>query len=355
MTILKLPTVDPTVTSARAKALVFEDATSKELLRLIQRIAPSHATVLVTGETGTGKEIVARHLHELSPRREGPFLAINCGAFSEALVESELFGHEEGSFTGATTTRAGWFEAANGGTLFLDEIGDLPPPVQVKLLRVLQEREVVRLGSRQAQTIDVRLVAATNVDLAEAVQAGRFREDLYYRLHVASLAIPPLRERPGDILPLARYFLELYRQRLGLGTVRLSSRAERELLDHAWPGNIRELDNVMHRALLVFHGEEITPHDLRLSSLCARPSGSKSDEDALDAALLELFERGGPTLYHHIEERLLRAAYHFCDRNQVQTAKLLGISRNIVRARLMQYGDIAGTPRTTSRESFQTL
>jgi sigma-54-specific transcriptional regulator len=354
MTILKLPTVDPTVTSARAKALVFEDPCSKELLRLIQRIAPSHATVLVTGETGTGKEIVARHLHELSPRRDGPFLAINCGAFSETLVESELFGHEKGSFTGATSTRAGWFEAANGGTLFLDEIGDLPAPVQVKLLRVLQEREVVRLGSRQAQTIDVRLVAATNVDLAEAVHAGRFREDLYYRLHVASIAIPPLRERPGDILPLARYFLELYRQRLGLGTVTVSSKAERELLEHAWPGNIRELDNVVHRALLVFHGEEITPQDLRLTPVRARDS--KDAGDPLDAALLALFERGGATLYHHIEERLLRAAYHFCDRNQVQTAKLLGISRNIVRARLMQYGDIAGTPRHASpRDDFQSL
>jgi sigma-54-specific transcriptional regulator len=350
MTILKLPTVDPTVTSARAKALVFEDPTSRELLRVIQRIAPSDATVLVTGETGTGKEIVARHLHELSPRRGGPFLAINCGAFSESLVESELFGHEKGSFTGATAARAGWFEAANGGTLFLDEIGDLPAQVQVKLLRVLQEREVVRLGSRQAQTIDVRLIAATNVDLAEAVQAGRFREDLYYRLHVASIAIPPLRERPGDIVPLARYFLGLYRARLGLADVRLSTRAERELLEHVWPGNIRELDNVMHRALLVFHGNEIAPHDLRLAPLAVARSthGSSRDDEALEDALLQLFERGGAALYHRVEERLLRAAYHFCDRNQVQTAKLLGISRNIVRARLMQYGDIAGSPRTPS-------
>jgi sigma-54 dependent transcriptional regulator len=355
MTILKLPTVDPTVTSARAKALVFEDAQSRELLRLIQRMAPSDATVLVTGETGTGKELVARHLHELSPRREGPFLAINCGAFSETLVESELFGHEKGSFTGATETRAGWFEAANGGTLFLDEIGDLPAPVQVKLLRVLQEREVVRLGSRQAQAIDVRLIAATNVNLAEAVAAGRFREDLYYRLNVASLAMPSLRDRPGDILPLAHYFLELYRQRLGLGVVHLSARAERDLLEHSWPGNIRELDNVVHRALLVFHGDEITSSDLRLLPVPAqyapidphtqRPSASR--EGALESALFSLFEQGGPDVYSRIEERLMRAAYQFCDRNQVQTAKLLGVSRNIVRARLMQYGDIAGSPRST--------
>jgi sigma-54 dependent transcriptional regulator len=355
MTILKLPTVDPTVTSARAKALVFEDARSEELLRLIRRIAPSHATVLVTGETGTGKEIVARHLHELSPRREGPFLAINCGAFSESLVESELFGHEKGSFTGATEKRAGWFEAADGGTLFLDEIGDLPAPVQVKLLRVLQEREVVRLGSRQAQAIDVRLIAATNVDLTEAVAAGRFREDLYYRLNVASIALPSLRDRPGDILPLAHYFLDLYRQRLGLGAVRIAAGAERALLEHGWPGNVRELDNVLHRALLVFHGEEITESDLRLSPL-PPPTGSRhrdsrrppaGQEAALEVALLQLFEQGGPDVYSRIEERVMRAAYQFCDRNQVQTAKLLGVSRNIVRARLMQYGDIAGTPRST--------
>ncbi|MDB4990186.1 MAG: Fis family transcriptional regulator [Myxococcaceae bacterium] len=347
MTLLKLPTVDPTVTSSRAKALVFEDARSKELLRLIERIAPSQATVLVTGETGTGKEIVARHLHELSARREGPFLAINCGAFSETLVESELFGHEKGSFTGATSTRAGWFEAAEGGTLFLDEIGDLPAPVQVKLLRVLQEREIVRLGSRQAQPIDVRLIAATNVDLAEAVAAGRFREDLFYRLNVASIALPALRERAGDILPLARYFLELYRSRLGLGSVRLSGRAERDLLEHPWPGNIRELDNVVHRALLVFHGDEISSSDLRLSPLpkarSVRPDARA--DDALERALVALFEQGGPEVYNHIEERLMRAAYHFCDRNQVQTAKLLGVSRNIVRARLIQYGDIASAPR----------
>jgi len=361
MTILKLPTVDPTVTSARAKALVFEDARSRELLRLIQRVAPSHATVLVTGETGTGKEIVARHLHELSPRREGPFLAINCGAFSETLVESELFGHEKGSFTGATETRAGWFEAANGGTLFLDEIGDLPPPVQVKLLRVLQEREIVRLGSRQAQAIDVRLIAATNVDLAEAVAAGRFREDLYYRLNVASIALPSLRDRPGDILPLAHYFLELYRQRLGLGAVRMSARAERDLLEHGWPGNIRELDNVVHRALLVFQGDEISASDLRLSPLptqrpdaFARKSSAPKD-DALESALFSLFEQGGPDVYSRIEERLMRAAYQFCDRNQVQTAKLLGVSRNIVRARLMQYGDIAGTPRNAQHPSARAL
>jgi sigma-54 dependent transcriptional regulator len=350
MTVLRLPTIDPTIPTARAKALVFEDPNSKELLRLIERIAPSQATVLVTGETGTGKEIVARHIHELSARRAGPFVAVNCGAFSETLVESELFGHEKGAFTGATATRAGWFEAAQGGTLFLDEIGDLPAPVQVKLLRVLQEREVVRLGSRIPQAIDVRLVAATNVDLSEAVSAGRFREDLFYRLNVAAVALPPLRERPGDILPLARYFLDLYRQRLGLSNGTLSADAERALLAHGWPGNIRELDNVIHRALLVFHGPQVGPGDLRLESRerSAEP-GIPPGKTQLEAALQALFEQNLPDLYERIEQTVMREAYHYCHKNQVQTARLLGISRNIVRARLIQAGDLTVGVRSHAR------
>ena len=197
MPLLTLPHPDARALTVRAKALVFEDPRSRELLRRIEQIAPSAATVLIMGETGTGKEIVARHIHDLSARAGQAFVAVNCGAFSETLVESELFGHERGAFTGAVAPKPGWFEAAHGGTLFLDEIGDLPAAVQVKLLRVLQEREVVRLGSRQPIAIDVRLVAATNVALEQAVAAGRFREDLYYRLRVAVVPIPPLRERPG--------------------------------------------------------------------------------------------------------------------------------------------------------------
>jgi sigma-54-specific transcriptional regulator len=182
MPVLTLPDAAARSLTVRAKALVFHDPRSQALLQRIRQLAPSDATVLIVGETGTGKEIVARHVHQLSARAPQPFVAVNCGAFSETLVESELFGHERGAFTGATASKPGWFEAAQGGTLFLDEIGDLPPAVQVKLLRVLQEREVVRLGSRQPVPIDVRLLAATNVDLQQAVLAGRFREDLYYRL-----------------------------------------------------------------------------------------------------------------------------------------------------------------------------
>ncbi len=195
--LLTLPGARAMPTSIRATAQVFEDPRSLALLERIRLVAPSDANVLILGETGTGKELIARHVHALSARRSGPFVAVNCGALSETLVESELFGHEKGAFTGAFTAKAGWFEAAHGGTLFLDEVGDLPLSIQVKLLRVLQEREVVRLGARRSLPVDVRVVAATNVRLQDAVAAGNFRQDLFYRLHVVNLALPTLRERPA--------------------------------------------------------------------------------------------------------------------------------------------------------------
>ncbi len=207
--LLTLPDSPTAPLSIRAKAVVFHDPASLRLLLDVERIAHSEATVLVTGETGTGKELIARHIHAVSGRT-GPFVAVNCGAFSESLIDAELFGHESGAFTGASQSRAGWFEAANGGTLFLDEIGDLPLALQVKLLRVLQERQVVRLGSRRGIPLDVRLVAATNIDLRRAVEAQHFRADLFYRLSVASVRLPPLRERPADILPLVRHFISVY-------------------------------------------------------------------------------------------------------------------------------------------------
>jgi sigma-54 dependent transcriptional regulator len=335
----------------RARALFFEDPKSKLILERIQLIGPSTANVLVTGETGTGKELIARHLHALSPRAKNPFLAVNCGAFSETLVESELFGHERGSFTGANVARAGWFEAACGGTLFLDEIGDLPLPMQVKLLRVLQERQVVRLGSRTAIPIDVRVIAATNVNLEEAVAAGRFREDLYYRLQVATLEIPSLRERRGDINPLAQHFTRVYGERLGLQEPGLSDEAVELLVNHhSWPGNIRELENVIHHALLVCRENIVRPEDLRLSSLNTRLNTrdnavAADPERELRNALLAMFEKEAPNLYATIDAAVMKAAYEFCDRNQLQTARLLGISRNIVRARLIQCGVLSsGAP-----------
>ena len=355
MSVLTLPQSETLALSVRAKALVFEDPASRALLTRIQQIAPSEATALVTGETGTGKEIVARHLHELSGRCSRSFVAVNCGAFSETLVESELFGHERGAFTGAVSAKKGWFETAEGGTLFLDEIGDLSPAIQVKLLRVLQEREVVRLGARVPIPIDVRIVAGTNIDLADAVGAGRFREDLYYRLNVAAIVLPPLRERPGDILPLAHYFLDLYARRLVTGESHLEPDAASRLLRHPWPGNIRELENVIHHALLVCREGRITADDLRLTQTRRErghaepppppPAKASSGFPALESALVSLFDQPGDDLHARIEETVMRAAYVYCDRNQLQTARLLGLSRNVVRARLLQIGEIAGAPR----------
>jgi aliphatic sulfonates family ABC transporter substrate-binding protein len=351
MTLLSIDDPRAHSLSVRAKALVFDDPKSRDVLERLEQIAPSDATVLIMGETGTGKEIVARHIHRLSARRQQRFVAVNCGALTDSLIESELFGHEKGAFTGATSSKAGWFEAANGGTLFLDEIGDLPLSLQVKLLRVLQEGEVVRVGARQPIRVDVRLLVATNVLLTEAVAAGRFREDLFYRLNVAALNLPPLRERTCDILPLARHFIEFYRQRLGLGAISLSQPAEQQLLSHSWPGNIRELENALHHALLVCRGAQILPADLRLTVLPARvnlPAGSAPAGEVLEAGLQQLFEAAPPDLWSSIERAVMRSAYEFCERNQVHAARLLGISRNVLRARLLESGEISGSARQSS-------
>ncbi|MDD1016589.1 sigma-54 interaction domain-containing protein [Pseudomonas rubra] len=346
MQLLTLPPSPALATSIRATAQVFEDPKSRALLAHLQRVAPSEASVLIIGETGTGKELVARHIHNLSGRRDKPFVAVNCGAFSESLVEAELFGHEKGAFTGALSSKAGWFEEANGGTLFLDEIGDLPMPIQVKLLRVLQEREVVRLGSRKSIAIDVRVLAATNVQLEKAINAGHFREDLYYRLDVVSLELVPLRERPGDILPLTRHFIQAYSQRLGYGEVSLSSEAEAKLRSYGWPGNIRELENVIHHTLLICRDGVIRQEDLRLSNMRIEraddsPSLDDSAEGLLERAFQKLFEQPAGALHEKVEDALLRAAYRFSHYNQVHTANLLGLSRNVTRTRLIKMGELA--------------
>ncbi|WP_027613379.1 sigma-54-dependent Fis family transcriptional regulator [Pseudomonas sp. URIL14HWK12:I6] len=347
MQLLTLPPSPALATSIRATAQVFEDPKSQALLAHLQQVAPSEASVLIIGETGTGKELVARHIHNLSHRRHRPFVAVNCGAFSESLVEAELFGHEKGAFTGALSAKAGWFEEADGGTLFLDEIGDLPMAIQVKLLRVLQEREVVRLGSRKSIPIDVRVLAATNVQLEKAINAGNFREDLFYRLNVVNLELSPLRERPGDILPLTRHFIEAYSQRLGYGRVSISSGAEQKLRSYSWPGNIRELENVIHHTLLICRNGVIERDDLRLSNLrIERPDDQQSSTDDSPEALLErafqkLFEQQAGALHEKVEDALLRAAYRFCHYNQVHTAALLGLSRNVTRTRLIKIGELA--------------
>ena len=331
--------------------LVFEDPVSLRLLARVEKVAAREATVLIEGETGTGKEVVARFIHRRSPRSSQPFIAVNCGALSSSLIESELFGHERGAFTGAMVSRAGWFEEAHGGTLFLDEIGELPLPSQAMLLRVLQEREVVRLGSRRHVQLDVRLVAATNVDLEAAVSAGQFRKDLFYRLAVTSFWLPLLRERPGDILPLARRFLKTHGQRTG-NVPKLSAAAERELLDRPWDGNVRELENAIQHALVVAQSAEILAQDLppvrrpaRVPNELVTSTPSNADPRALLRASLDRFFDARPRqLWKEIEAEVIRSAFEHESGNQLRTARLLGVGRNVVRARLQALGLLASPP-----------
>jgi sigma-54 dependent transcriptional regulator len=336
------PNAQSNVLSVRAKALIFSDPLSQFLLEAIEKVAPSDAAVLITGETGTGKELVARHLHRES-RRKGDFIAVNCGALSPTLAEAELFGHQAGSFTGATETRAGYFEAANGGTLFLDEVGDLPLQLQVKLLRVLQEREVVRVGARKPIPLDVRLLAATNLDLEQSVAAGRFRLDLFYRLNVVRLDVPSLAARPGDVLPLAEHFLRMYSERLQARAPLLPPETRRALEQYTWPGNIRELENVVHSALLTARDGVIRVENLRFaqSALIPVPAASAAGADPFDiigAQLERLFAAAPPNLYERLEELIVRRSFAHSGNNQVHAARILGISRNILRTLLKRFG-----------------
>ena len=234
----------------------------QEILALVKRVASSRATVLVTGESGTGKELIARAIHQCSNRAQKPFISVNCAALTETLLESELFGHERGAFTHAVAMRKGRFELADGGTLFLDEVAEMSPALQVKLLRVLQEMEFERVGGNRTIKVDVRVVAASNRDLKEEVEAGRFREDLFYRLNVVHLHIPPLRQRQEDTPLLATHFIKKYAPENVRGKIRLTPEALKVLVQYAWPGNVRELENVMERAVILCHNNLITPEDL---------------------------------------------------------------------------------------------
>lgn len=312
------------------------DPASLAFQSVLDRLAPTDATVLIVGETGTGKEVVARYLHHHSLRRDRPFLAVNCGALTESLAESELFGHEKGAFTGAVERHQGWFEAAEGGTLLLDEIGELSLPLQVKLLRVLQEREVTRVGSHRPVKVNVRVVAATHVDLAHAIRERRFREDLYYRLNVAAVALPPLRQRREDIPLLAEHFLTLYARRLGRPQLRLSEETLATLMDYPWPGNVRELENTLHNAVLLSKEPLITPQQLRLSGdhVGSLPQG----EDSLDVFLRQQLADNDSPLYQRVIDSLVRNAFELSQGNQLQAAALLGISRNTLRTHLGHLG-----------------
>jgi len=248
------------------KMIVGRSKEIQKILELIDRIAPTDATVLITGESGVGKELVAREIHLRSPRAQGPFITVSCGALPETLLESELFGYKKGAFTGAHRDKVGLFKVADGGSFFLDEIGDAPPVIQMKLLRLLQEKEIVPLGDISPIKVDVRIIAATNKNLKEEVKRGRFREDLFYRLNVVPIHIPPLRERKEDIIILAEHFLKKYSERVGVGLKRLSKEAEELLTSYPWPGNVRELENIIERAVILSKGPVIKGDDIELSS-----------------------------------------------------------------------------------------
>jgi two-component system response regulator FlrC len=299
--------------------LVAEDATTLALLDLARRVAASDTSVLLSGPSGVGKEVFARFIHMHSPRHKGPFVAVNCAAIPENLLESVLFGHEKGSFTGASTSQPGKFEQANGGVLLLDEISELPLNLQAKLLRVLQEREVERVGGRTAVPLDIRILAASNRDLSTWVNEGRFREDLYYRLSVFPLQIPPLRERPADIVPLARYFLSRFEDIVGRRGFALSDAAMAALTHYGWPGNIRELGNVVQRAMILAPGTIIGSEHLMLPSVA---------ESKLGEAQLGLKDRERETIL----ETLSRM-----DGSRRRTAEALNMSERTLRHKLKQY------------------
>ena len=306
-------------------AIVHRGATMARLLETVRKAAAAPVSVLISGETGTGKELVARALHAESPRRDRPFLAINCSAIPATLLESELFGHAKGAFTGADRARSGLFGAADGGTLFLDEIGDLPLELQPKLLRVLQEGEVRRLGESQVHKVDVRVVAATAVDLRQAVTAGRFREDLYYRLAVITLDIPPLRRRPEDIAFLVESSLPLLAARLGRPVPLLEPAALAALERYSWPGNVRELLNVLEKTLVLCREETISVDDLAL----AVESSGRSDVDGL--SLKRATEQ--------LERDYIQRALAVTGGNRTQAAKLLEISLRNLLYKLKEYGE----------------
>jgi DNA-binding NtrC family response regulator len=306
-----------------------EDPALKETMLAIQRAAATDATVLVLGESGTGKELMSRALHQLSGRAKGPFVAINCAAIPEALLENELFGHEKGAFTGATGRKIGRAEMAHQGTLFLDEIGDLPVSLQGKILRLVQEKQFERVGGVQTLTVDVRVVAATNRDLKAAVERKEFREDLYFRLSVFPVEIPPLRRRRGDILPLAEAFLERYAREMGRKGLRLSEPARKALVEHSWPGNVRELQNCLERSAILCDGVDILPEHLRLGG--AGESGpSLADVIDLSGTLEEVTERATA----RAEQEAIRLALREAGQDRAAAAARLGISLSTLNRRL---------------------
>jgi two-component system NtrC family response regulator/two-component system nitrogen regulation response regulator GlnG len=326
-------------------AIIGRSPAMQELYKAIGRAAPTDATVLIRGESGTGKELVARAVYQHSLRADKPFLVINCVAIPETLLESELFGYEKGAFTGATGRKVGKIEQANHGTVFLDEIGDMPLAIQAKLLRLLQEQNVERLGGRQVIPVDVRIIAATNRDLEEAVRQGQFREDLYYRLKVVTLALPPLRERPGDIALLVRYFMARYAREMGLPDPGATDAAMALFTTNPWPGNVRELGNTVKKALIFSRGAPLGPEEVQKASGEPLRNGEAAGLP-LGEALAHFVRRelasGRESLFEelmdHFGQCVIREALEATGGNRTQAARLLGLSRPTLIAKIEKYG-----------------
>ncbi len=301
-------------------------APMQEIFSTISRVAPTRATVLLAGESGVGKDLIARAIHFHSPRRDRPFVKINCTAIPENLMESELFGYEKGAFTGAAQSKPGKFEQADSGTVLLDEIGDVPASIQVKLLRVLQEREIERLGSNKTLHVDVRVIAATNQDLRAALEQGTFREDLYYRLNVVPISIPPLRARRDDIPFLADHFVRAMAAENGSPVQSLTDAAVKKLTEYHWPGNVRELQNVIERSLVLCTGDRLDADDIKLET-APRPRVQTGEHLLPDGMTLDEYEQS-----------IIREALQRAEGNKSQAARLLGLTRNALRYRLAQMG-----------------
>jgi two-component system response regulator FlrC len=321
--------------------LIFEDEATASVISMADQIAPSDASILITGESGTGKEILARYVHRKSSRADKPFISVNCAAIPENLLESELFGHEKGAFTGAIARRVGKFEEANGGTLLLDEISEMDSRLQAKLLRAIQEREIDRVGGGKPVKVDIRIIATSNRDLTDAVKRGTFREDLLYRLNVVNLKLPSLRDRPKDILALSRHFCRKYAEANGVPFRPLAPDTERMLLGHNWRGNVRELENTIHRAVLLSHGSEIATEAIRL------PDGGKLSEGSMrtgsdpvaiatEAAAVTTRALVGRTV-SDVERDLILDTLDHCLGNRTHAANILGISIRTLRNKLREY------------------
>ncbi|HEY3694726.1 sigma-54 dependent transcriptional regulator [Phenylobacterium sp.] len=321
------------------RPMVVRDASMQAVIGMADQIAPSDASILITGESGVGKEVVARYVHQKSRRAQRPFISVNCAAIPDNLLESELFGHEKGAFTGAIARRIGKFEEASGGTLLLDEISEMDGRLQAKLLRALQEREIDRVGGSKPVKVDIRVLATSNRDLAQAVKDGTFREDLLYRLNVVNLRLPPLRERPGDVLALAEFFVKKYSAANGQPVKPLSEEARRRLAGHRWPGNVRELENAIHRAVLLSPGPEIGDAAVRLPDgqpLTPADAGARAAQAASLAA--ETVSRAfvGQTVAA-MEQQLIIDTLSHCFGNRTHAANLLGISIRTLRNKLKEY------------------